>query len=115
MICRLLVCLVLIFVVAFNVGCSTGPDDNVDSPEERAQPEALEDGSYPCEVSNTTRENGPYSLTCEKSGDSVEIQFDNGGFITVDIESQETADGHAWEITGTDARNGDSWEMTVEN
>ena len=93
-----------------------GPPPNEPNPSsgEGAPPAALEDGSYSCDAYNSTRGNGPYVLDCDKSGDNVTIHFPNGGYLDLDIESQDSTDGSSWEIEATDAANGDSWTITVE-
>jgi hypothetical protein len=76
-------------------------------------PTVLEDGSYNCEVTNTTRGNGPYTLECEKSGDDLTIHFNNGGHIILDVDSQQSPNGSTWQLEGTNSRNGESWEVTI--
>ena len=41
--------------------------------------EDLEDGEFDCIVTNVTRNEGPYTLQCEKDSDEITIHFPNGG------------------------------------
>lgn len=74
----------------------------------------LVDGSYSCEATNITRGNGPYTLDCEKSDDTITLHFLNGGHIDLDIDSQESSGDGSWEITATHSRNGDQWELSID-
>ena len=56
------------------------------------------DGSYDCDVTNTTRGNGPYSLGCDKDGDEVTIHFDNGGHVTVDSDGYDYNTGEVCDV-----------------
>jgi hypothetical protein len=57
-----------------------------------------EDGEFDCTVENVSRGNGPYSLTCEKDGDDITINFPNGGYITVDSDGFHSERGEQWEV-----------------
>lgn len=73
---------------------------------------SLGDGSYSCEASNDTRGNGPYTLSCNKSGNTVTIHFDNGGYVEIDIDSQERDGEGSWDLSGSDSR-GDTWTVSI--
>jgi len=96
------------------LGSCTPAYNAAKSEEAGAVPTDLEDGTYSCNATNSSRGNGPYTLECEKSGDRVILHFANGGHVTLDIGSQETADGHSWQIEASHAETGDSWELTIE-
>ena len=98
-------------VLAVNA-CGSSSTTTAESAEQQ-RPITLQDGSYACEVMNTTRGNGPYTLSCDKSGDDITIHFNNGGYITLDVDSQESADGSTWELEGTNAQTGESWQVTI--
>jgi hypothetical protein len=104
-------------LVAVSVGaCGEGnaPSSDTTSAEETATaPDELADGTYSCDATNSTRGTGPYSLECEKSGDTIVLQFANGGHVSLDIDSQDTTDGSSWEIEATNSDTGDSWGLTV--
>jgi len=91
---------------------SATDESTTDSSSEPSDPDELADGDYSCDAYNSTAGNGPYSLECEKSGDSIVLHFSNGGYITLDIDSQDL-DGNTWEIDATNADNSDSWDITV--
>lgn len=88
-----------------------GGDAGVSDVEE---PTELADGSYSCEAINATRGKGPYSLECDKSGDTITIHFANGGHIDLDIDSQDLSGEDSWEITATSAESGDEWNLTID-
>lgn len=77
------------------------------------QPTELDDGSYSCQAINATRGNGPYTLSCDKLGDTVTIHFDNGGYVEIDIDSQERDGEGSWIVSGTDSR-GDTWTLNID-
>jgi hypothetical protein len=92
--------------------CGSSNSNTAETGKEQL-PTTLRDGSHDCEVMNTTRGNGPYTLECEKSGDDITIHFNNGGYITLDMDSQESADGSTWELEGTNLQDGESWQVTI--
>lgn len=109
---RRLLGLALLLTIA---GCSAGNGRAASQAiEESKAPTELRDGTYSCEAMNETRSNGPYSLSCDKSGDELVIHFDNGGYISADIDSQITQDGSSWEIDATHSERGDSWHLTID-
>ena len=77
--------------------------------EERDQ---LKDGSYDCTVSNTDRANGPYTLTCDKSGDEIKINFPNGGYRTISVDEPQH-EGAQFTFEGTDDRLAETWEIEI--
>jgi hypothetical protein len=91
------------------VACGTPASDDDSGAEQEA---SFLDGTYSCEASNTTSGNGPYSLECDKSGDEVVIHFNNGGHITLDVDSQEMR-GEQWHVEGTNAQRGEAWEVIL--
>lgn len=95
-------------------GHAAGGSASSESVSESEEPTELADGSYYCDVTNMTRSNGPYILDCEKSGDTITIHFPNGGHIDLDIDSQESTGEGSWEITATNAENGDSWDLSID-
>ena len=72
----------------------------------------LKDGSYDCTVSNTDRSNGPYTLTCDKSGDEIKINFPNGGYRTISVDEPQH-DGDQFTFEGTDDKLTESWEIEI--
>src|SRR5258705_11285211 len=78
--------LLLLAVLALGACDSANSANSREKVAEEQRSSFLEDGSYNCEVSNTTRGNGPYTLECEKSGDEIVIHFNNGGYINLDID-----------------------------
>ncbi len=72
----------------------------------------LKDGSYDCTVTNTDRSNGPYSLTCDKTGDEIRITFPNGGYRTISVDDPQQS-GHDFTFEGTDDRLSESWEIEI--
>ncbi len=72
----------------------------------------LEDGSYNCTVTNTDRSNGPYSLTCDKTGDEIRITFPNGGYRTISVDEPQQS-GHDFTFEGSDDRLNESWEIEI--
>ena len=104
----------ILMSVFFLAACgSANSRSSAENAAEQQRSSLLQDGSYDCEVTNTTRGNGPYTLECEKSGDEIVIHFNNGGYINLDIDAQPTGDGSTWELEGTNLQNGDSWEVTI--
>jgi hypothetical protein len=101
--------LVLLAFIFGLISCGISPPARTDQEE----PSVLQDGSYSCDATNSTQGNGPYSLACEKSGDTLTIHFENGGYIHLDIDSQDKADENTWEIAGSNPANVDSWDVTV--
>lgn len=67
------------------------------------------DGTYSCEVSDTTDDNGPYSLVCDKNGSEVVAHFENGGYITGELDS---ASKDQMVFLGTDSRDHD-WQIII--
>ena len=57
-----------------------------------------EDGEHDCTATNTTKGNGPYTLTCEKEGDEITIHFPNGGFIVVHENGYHPETGDNWDV-----------------
>ncbi|OFW02254.1 MAG: hypothetical protein A3I61_13435 [Acidobacteria bacterium RIFCSPLOWO2_02_FULL_68_18] len=101
-------------VITGTSACGSGTIRNSASEETRSDTlNDLPDGAYSCEAFNATRGNGPYSLDCDKFGSSVTIHFSNGGYVEVDVDLETTADGFAWNITGTNADNGEEWEIAI--
>jgi hypothetical protein len=97
------------------VGCAPSSDSTASAQQEAVGvPADLEDGTYACDATNSTRGNGPYSLRCEKTGDTIVLHFNNGGHVTLDVDSQDKADGHSRQIEASNSENGDSWEITIE-
>jgi hypothetical protein len=92
---------------------SSSSDYSSGSAAAKEQPTELDDGSYSCEATNDTRGNGPYTLSCDKSGDTATIHFDNGGYVELDIDSQELDGEGSWVISGTDSR-GDTWTLNID-
>ena len=103
----------LLLTAILLVGCGTGARDESRSNESSDLSTELEDGSYSCDATNSTRGNGPYALDCEKSGDTITIYFTNGGHIDLDIDSQDGTDG-SWDVSAANPANSESWEITVE-
>ena len=66
----------------------------------------LPDGFYSCDALNATRSNGPYPLDCDKSGSNITIHFNNGGYVDIDLYSQQSVDGLSWLLEGADAQDG---------
>ena len=60
--------------------------------------EDLEDGEFDCIVTNVTRNEGPYTLQCEKDSDEITIHFPNGGYIVTDLEGLHVSTGELWQI-----------------
>ncbi len=111
------VCTAAWLVAMSLVACGNSPPTARDStPRGAAVEEASElaDGTYSCDATNTSRGYGPYSLECDKSGDTITLHFSNGGHIDLDIDSQESAGGGTWEIETTSSENGDSWSVTID-
>lgn len=101
----------LLCILAFvSCGCSTADNTVEDGGGIAAE---LADGTYSCEVTNTTRGNGPYSLECEKSDSEIVIHFNNGGYITLDVDAGHLSDGETWNFDGSNVRNGDAWEVSI--
>ncbi len=99
------------------VSCGGNGQDGADTSRSAQMSEQwteLADGSYSCDATNTTRSNGPYALDCEKSGDTITIEFANGGHLDLDIDSQEYTGPHSWEITATSSTTGDEWSLTID-
>jgi hypothetical protein len=90
-------------------GSYTYPTESANSEQDNE----LEDGLHDCEAENITRSNGPYSLECEKLGMELTIHFNNGGYITNDINSQNKVGDHAWEIDTSNPENGDNWTVEI--
>ncbi len=60
--------------------------------------EDLEDGEFDCLVTNVTRNEGPYTLQCEKDSDEITIHFPNGGYIVTDLDGLHAETGELWQI-----------------
>ena len=58
----------------------------------------VEDGEFDCTVTNITRNDGPYTLMCERDSDQITIHFPNGGYIFTDLEGLHSPTGEQWEI-----------------
>ena len=67
------------------------------------------DGTYSCEVTDTTDDDGPYDLTCDKSGSEVVAHFDNGGYVTGELDG---ASKDQLVFSGTDSRDRD-WQFVI--
>ncbi len=70
-------------------------------------------GTYSCNAENTTREDGPHSLICEKTGDELIIHFPNGVHIITNISSEESEDNMTWNFVTTHPDTGDTWEVDI--
>jgi hypothetical protein len=60
--------------------------------------EEVEDGEFDCRVTNITRNEGPYTLKCEKDSDEITIHFPNGGYIVTNIDGLHESTGEFWAI-----------------
>ena len=101
----------LLLFLVLSLGCTTGVRDRDERNEESAEDrlEAHIGEEIDASVTNTTRGNGPYSLTVEITGSSeVVIHFDNGGYRNIDLDEDNPLITDTW--MGTDDA-GDSWEI----
>lgn len=83
-------------------------DEEVDGTASETK-KRLVDGMHPCEATNESTGNGPYSLECTVSGDSVTIHFSNGGYISGTIDASGSG---PYEGSVVDSR-GNSWSVTI--
>lgn len=80
---------------SYSSGFENQDDEFNESTDEENQ---TADGYHDCDVSNTTRGYGSYSLECEKNGDEVTINFNNGGHVTVDSDGYDFNTGDQWDV-----------------
>lgn len=107
------VCVAALLVASLFASCGEATQDDANEEVDGTAPETTErlvDGTHPCEATNDSTGNGPYSVECTVSGDSVTIHFPNGGYIigTIDASGPKPYEGSA-----VDSR-GNSWSVTIE-
>ena len=66
-----------------------------------------DDGEFECTVENQSRLNGPYTLTCEKDGDDLRINFPNGGHIITGTDGFHASSAEQWNIESNEPKNSD--------
>lgn len=97
------------------VGCGSGSTADDSRAESGAVvADELAPGTYTGTVTNETRGNGPYTLQCDRYASQVTVHFDNGGFVAIEIESEERTSEGLWEIRGTESRSGDEWSISIQ-
>ncbi len=98
----------ILLALGLLVGCSNGQGSQppFSSTDVAA---SFPDGTYSCEVTDTTDDDGPYDLTCDKSGSGVVAHFDNGGYVTGELDD---ASKDQLVFSGTDSRNRD-WQIVI--
>ena len=94
---------------------SSNPNESMGSDTADAENQELTDGTYDCEVENTTRSNGPYTLDCDKSGSELVIHFTNGGYITNDIDSANSDANGLWTFETTNPETADNWSVEINH
>ena len=78
---------------------SSYPNNSIELSEESSDDDQQrQNGSYDCDVTNTSRGNGPYALDCDKDGDEVTINFNNGGSVTIDSDGYDSSTGEQWDV-----------------
>src|SRR3989304_9387881 len=106
----------LLLFLVISLGCTIAVRDteerNGEGAEAEDRLEAHIGEEIEASVTNTTRGNGPYSLTVDIAGSSeVVIHFDSGGYRDINLYEDNPLMTDTWE--GTDDA-GDSWEIEPE-